>query len=266
MHKEARICPQEFEDRLRTFGQNPYGENLYRFSWGRTSFIKVGNVWRDAFGNERSEYRPRCQNNEMQCWTLMRWKPSEFYGSPESYYARTWDPVSKLYQTGEYPWRGRYEPLQPFMEKTYETGRNVVESVPAERIVDGKVVIEQVTVKYRTAPKLIIEHMELTHLLIDRIIPMIEAFQRLSSEEKQISQQFEENEQKRRELEENAAKFEDNLPVWINPVSFSNQGCRTSLLDRKMQAIQAQWNRMKVRGSFPDFQKGFQVGPAPRVN
>ncbi len=266
MHKESRICPQEFQDRLRVFGQNPYGENLYKFCWGRTSFILMGNIWRDTFGNERREYRPRCQNNEMQCWTLMRWKPSEFYGSPASYYAKTWDSVSKLFQTGEYPWRGRYELVQAFMEKTYEPGKDTVESVPAERMVDGKIVIEQVTVKYRTAPKLVIEHMELTHLLIDRIIPMIEAFQRLTLEEKQAAQEFEANEEKRREAEESSAKFEENLPVWINPVSYSGQGCRTSLLDKKMEKIQAQWNRMKIKDTLPNFQKGFQVGAAPRVN
>lgn len=266
MHKETRICPPEFQNRLRVFGRNPYGENLYKFSWGRTSFIKMGNVWRDRYGNERREYRPRCQNHEMQCWTLMRWKPPSFYGSPESYYRQTWDATSRLYNTGEYPWQGRYEPVQPFMEKKFGPKKPSLECVQAHRMVDGKEVIEDITIKVMLPGEMIVEHLELNHFLIDAIVPMIEALQRLSVEEQKAAREFEEAERARREAEENAECFKENLPVWINPVSFSNQGCRTSLLDRKMEQIQKQLNRLTVRGRAPQFAKGFAVGDRPRVN
>jgi len=235
LRKESRICPQEFQDRLRVFGQNPYGENLYKFAWGRTSFIRMGNIWRDAHGNERREYRPRCQNHEMQCWTLMRWKPPEFYGSPASYYRETWDPVSRLFITGEYPWRGRYEPEQPFMSR---------------ELVDGKMVVE---------------HMELNHFLIDRIIPMVMAFQRLSKREQEAAREYEKQEEKRKEVELIAEQMKENLPAWINPVSYTMQGCRTSIIDKKMEAIQSVWNKLTVRGKRPRFQRGFSTGNAPRM-
>jgi hypothetical protein len=235
MHKESRSCPKEFQDRLAVFGQNPYGENLYKFAWGRTSFIRMGNIWRDKYGNERREYRPRCQNHEMQCWTLMRWKPASFYGSPSSYYRETWDATFRLFITGEYPWKGRYEPEQPFMSR---------------ELVDGKMVVE---------------HLELNHYLIDRIIPMVMAFQRLSEREKQAAKKYEQEEEKRREVELIAEQMHENLPAFINPVSYSLQGCRTSVIDKKMEQIQKVWNRLTVRGRRPNFQRGFQVAPRPRL-
>jgi hypothetical protein len=234
MHKEARICPKEFEDRLRVFGRNPYGENVFKFAWGLTSFIRMGNIWRDKYGNERRAYRDRCQNHENQCWTLMRWKPASFYGSPATYYRETWDATSKLHITGEYPWRGRYEPIQSFMSK---------------EMVDGK---------------LVVEHLELNHFLIDRIIPMMEAFQRLSKNEQEAAAAYEKAELHRQEVELIAEQMHENLPAFINPVSYSLQGCRTSVIDKKMEAIQKQWNRLTVRGRRPRFQRGFQVAPAPQ--
>lgn len=213
---------------------NPYGEPLYKFAWGRTSFIRMGNLWRDRSGNERRGYRLRCQNHEMQCWTLMRWKPAAFYGSPETYYRNTWDEVSRLYITGEYPWRGRYEPLQPFMEKKFVGG------------------------------KLVVEHLELNHFLIDKLLPSLFAFQRLSKEEQRIAREMEKQQEHRRECEAIADQMTENLPVHYGPVSFSLQGCRTSVLDRKMEAIQKQLNRLTVRGRPPRFARGFQSGPRPR--
>lgn len=235
MHKETRICPKEFQDRLRVFGQNPHGENLFKFAWGRTCFLRMGNIWRDRHGNERRGYRDRCQNIEGQYWTLMRWKPPIFYGSPTTYYMNTWDPVSKLYMTGEYPWRGRYEPIQPLMERTF---------------VDGK---------------LVIEHLPLNHFLIDKLIPMLEAFQRLSKREQEAARLLNEEAERRRESNELAEKMMDAMPSYIGPVSYSMQGCRTSLLDKKMEAIQKQWNRLSVGGRRPNFSRGMQTGRVPKV-
>jgi len=101
--------------------------------------------------------------------------------------------------------------------------------------------------------------------LIDRIIPMMQAFQRLSTSEQEAARQFEQNEQKSREAEEVAEKMAEAMPAFINPVSFSLQGCRTSLLDKKMEQIQKVWNRLTVRGRRPNFQQGFQVASRPRL-
>jgi hypothetical protein len=37
------------------------------------------------------------------------------------------------------------------------------------------------------------------------------------------------------------------------------------LIDKKMEAIQRQWNRYSVGGKRPNFQRGLQQGNAPRV-
>jgi hypothetical protein len=50
----------------------------------------------------------------------------------------------------------------------------------------------------------------------------------------------------------------------MGPVSYGQQGCRTSLLDRKMHAIQQVWNRLS-KGGRPHFNKGLAVGDRPSV-
>jgi hypothetical protein len=164
------------------------------------------------------------------------WKPASFYGSPESYYLNTWDQASRLYATGEYPWRGRYEPVQPFMQHEYKNG------------------------------KLIIQHMELNHFLIDKLLPILLAFQKLTKEQQEAARRYEEEQERKREVAEIADRMADAMPAYLGPVSFSRQGIRTSLLDRKMQAIQKHWDRLFKGGKRPQFQKGFYQGSAPVLN
>ena len=167
------------------------------------------------------------------CWMIVKWFPPEHYGSPETYYANTFDSSTKLYFVGEYPWEGRYEIIQPLISKEF---------------IDGK---------------LVIEHFPLTHYLIDVILPMMEAHQRLTLEEQQAAKQLAAQMEKKKEMEDVADKFNEALPTYINPVSYSKQGCRTSLLDRKCHAIQQVWNRMASKGQELNLKKGIQQGASP---
>ena len=75
---------------------------------------------------------------------------------------------------------------------------------------------------------------------------------------------------KKEEHKKEVAKVEEilteNLPRWWGPVSYGAQGCRTSVLDRKMQQIQQVWDRMSKAGRRPVFNRGFALGtkPVPR--
>jgi hypothetical protein len=237
MHIERRRCPVEFQDRLtRAFGISRFGSPNFRMVWGQSNLIRLGNLWRDKFGNERRGYRETYQSHCMPCWVIQRWRAPEEYGTPALYYIQNWDPVSKLYTCGEYPWTGRYESLQPLFRHEFVNG------------------------------KMVIEHFELSHILIDKIIPMMIAAQRLSAQEREAAMQAIKAAETKKETDEITDRMMSNLPSYYGPVSFARQGCRTSLLDKKMEAIQRQWNRLSWRGKRPNFDRGLFQGtkPVPR--
>jgi hypothetical protein len=215
------------------FGRNPFGGPLFKVVWGQSEFFKMGNVWRDKYGTERRGYRQRYLCHGVACWNILRWKPAKQYGTPELWYAQTWDPVSKLFILGEYPWRGRYEVLYALNRREMVNGKLEIIAFP------------------------------LTHLLIDKLLPLMLAVQRMSEEEKRAAREMVREAELKKENEEVAERMMDALPAWYGPVSFSRQGCHTSLLDKKMAAIQAAWNRLSRNGQRPRFQKGLFQARAP---
>jgi hypothetical protein len=233
---ETRRTPPEFQDRLtRLFGKNEFGDPLFKIVWGQTQLIRMGNVWRDAFGNERVEYRDRYQCHGQPCWVIMRWKPPSDYGSPEIYYLTTHDSLTNLYITGEYPWRGRYEVVQPLVFR---------------EVIDGKMHVE---------------HLPLTHYLIDVLIPMMRQFQALSYEEQQAAKMACKAAEDARTTQEVSEAMMANMPSYWGPVSFARGGCKTSLLAKKEEQITAALNRVKVRGRQPVFRpSGVKVMNRPR--
>ncbi len=246
---ERRKCPPEFQERLtRMFGKNQFGDPRFKIVWGQSQFIRMGNQWIDKIGNKRIGYRQRFQVHGMPCWVIMRWQPPIKYGSPAMYYANTYmaaarheldgmsfDSAEGFYATGEYPWRGRYEIIQPLISK---------------EIVDKK---------------LVVTHFPLSHYLIDTLIPMMIAFERLSRIEQKLAKEVTKAAEEKAITESIADHMEENMPRWLGPVSYGGQGIRTSLLDRKMQQIQKVWDNMSRRGLRPVFNKGMAQGDRPPV-
>jgi hypothetical protein len=257
---ERRQCPPEFQDRLtRIFGKNQFGLPNFRIVWGQSEFLRMGNIWRDRWGNERRAYRDIYQCHGMPCWVIMRWKQPAHYGSPETYYQNTWDDFSKMHFLGEYPWRGRYEIVQPLMRQEMTEGKLITEWIPSLNPHTG--IIEHIPVRKRVGQELIIHHMELSHILIDKIIPLIMKVQALSSEELKAIRAANELAEHKKLVEETADIMCDALPSYFGPVSYNRQGCRTSLLDRKVEQIEKAWKR-ELAGK-TRFQRGFQVANQP---
>jgi hypothetical protein len=235
---ETKKCPAQFQERLtRMFGRNEFGDPNFKIVWGQSEFHRMGNVWRDVHGNERHGYRLRYLCHGMPCWVILRWKSPKHYGTPELFYLQTFDHATRMNILGEYPWRGRYEVMQPLIRKEFIGG------------------------------KLVIEHFPLSHVLIDKLIPLMIQAQKMTAAERQAAEQFMKEREEKAQTQEIEDRLMDSLPAWYGPVSYSRQGMHTSLLDRKMEAIQRQWNRLSRNGRPPVFQKGFHQGPAPaRVN
>lgn len=259
---ERRECPPEFQQRLtRMFGVNQFGDPHFKIVWGQSEYIRMGDIWRDKQGTERREYRDVYQCHGMPCWVLMRWKSPKHYGPPATYYANTWDNFSKMYILGEYPWRGRYEIVQPFYRQEYTEGKLVRDFVPM--LNPHTLVMETVPVQRRVGQKLIIHAMPLSHILIDAIIPLMLKVQSLSQQELQAIKEANRLAEHKKEVEAMADVMEANMPSFFGPVSYSRQGCRTSLLDRKMEAIEKAWKRELSKGR--RFVKGFQMGNRPHT-
>jgi hypothetical protein len=231
---EQRQCPPEFQNRVtRMFGTNVFGDPLFKVAWGQSEFHKVGNRWRDSHGTERCGYRQRYLCDGAPCWNILRWRSAEHYGTPELWYFQTWDEVSKTYALGEYPWRGRYDPLFALNRKEIINGELKVIPFP------------------------------LSHVIIDVMIPLILETQRMTQQELRAAQELIKRRQEQAENTEIADRMMNELPAFYGAVSFSRQGIKTSLLDRKMAQIQAYWNRLSRTGQRPRFQKGFFQGSEP---
>jgi hypothetical protein len=244
--RETRECPAEFQDRITAmFGVNQFDEPIFKIVWGQTELFRGGTQLKDG----RCVYVEKYKCHGMPCWNIMRWKQPAEYGSPDGYYLNTWmstgqkhffnnrglqtfDEPDGFYVTGEYPWTGRYEIVQPLMSR---------------ELVDGK---------------LVIEHMELSHLLIDYVIPLMLAFQDLSLAQRAAARELARQEEERKMTEEIADRLADAMPR-MNPVSYSNQGCRTALIDKKMEQIQRVWDRMCKAGRRPQFSRGLAQGDRP---
>src|SRR3974377_360449 len=95
--KRERIeVPEEFQQYLTDiFGVNQFGEPIMRIVWAQTELV-------DMISPDGSHYIPRYIGNGDPCWLVERWRPSELFGTPESYYRINADPISGLCMLGEY--------------------------------------------------------------------------------------------------------------------------------------------------------------------
>lgn len=100
---------------MKRFGDNPYGEALFRvvFSDSRTDLI--GGKWPDGI----CDYREARRYPFIHAWVLEKWQsPEEYAGTREYYERQQLDAPSGLFTCGPYPARGEYAycytfPFQP---------------------------------------------------------------------------------------------------------------------------------------------------------
>lgn len=126
-----REVPSFVADILSKFGQNPYGENIYRLVWSESVFETIGGMWEERanplLGNkivrrgkmlmdsnpviakhpcykQVSKY-PDWKGKEGR-WVLEKWLPCSF--SRDMWEWKFFDPASGLYLSGPYPEHGEY--------------------------------------------------------------------------------------------------------------------------------------------------------------
>ena len=224
---ERNLCPEEFQARIREAGGlNRYDEANFKIVWGQTETFRAGGVWEAPGESAFTGYRDLLLGMGERCWLLLQWQPPEKYGTPESYYVRNYDPETNLQTLGEYPYSGRYEIVQSFVWKGLVNG------------------------------KLVVEHMPLSSLLIDLVVPIMREAQAVSM--LRIRELARERREKQQLEQVNA--IEDSIrnatPEWISR-SAARLSCNSSV-QKKAEQIEQHWKRavtiLRERG------KGLSVG------
>jgi hypothetical protein len=131
------------------------------------------------------------------------------------YYVQNYDQDSGLQTLGEYPYSGRYQMLYNLRWCEMQNGKMLFEAMP------------------------------LNSYLLDTIIPIILQAREISWEKtKAVMLDL-----KEREDQADIDMIEDvmrtsALPFKGNAVSYQKQGCRTALVDKKIESMTRSWNQM----------------------
>jgi hypothetical protein len=202
-----RQCPPEFQDAFtRQGGTNQYGEPIFKLVWGPDELARSGGYWaRDGFVG----YRDFQIAGPDPCWVLMMWKPAESFGSDVRWYYHHQDEATGLQELGAYPYHGQY------------------------------VVIQQLIHRERVDGVMTAEILEVSSLLVDVLLPAVQFWQALNEEEKlaaiRLGMELEENEV----LDEMMDAKADCAPAWRGATaSYTNQGCRTSVIAKKVEVME----------------------------
>jgi hypothetical protein len=217
---ENYICPEEFQQRLTEIGGiNPYDEPNFLLVWSQggdeKGLYRGGGSW-DVEGMPSFRgYRDLLIGGGTPSWALLQWHPAIHYGTPESYYVMNYDAETGLQDLGEYPYSGRYQLLYNLRWSE------------------------------RRGSKLYFEAMPLNTFLLETVIPIITQARDINWEKTKAALL----DQKEKEDKADVSMIEDvmhdnKVPFGGNPVSYTRQGCRTSLIDKKIEQMTRNMNKI----------------------
>lgn len=218
-------CPEWINEKLREIGGvNRYDENLFIIRWGQGGEpecrYRAGGYWNVDGLPSVHGYRDLLVSGGTGSWMLMQWEDALHYGTPELFYIQNYDEESGYQTLGEYPYSGKYKLLYNLC------WRGMVEG------------------------KMIVEMMPLNSFILDTVVPIITAAKDISWEKtKAVMQDLKEKEDKADiDMIEDVMRS-SSLAFKGNAVSYQKQGCRTSLVDKKIEAMQRNWNKMMTNAS-----------------
>jgi hypothetical protein len=222
---QINILPEEFQERLTEIGGvNRYDEPNFILVWsqggGPNSMYRAGGAWNVDGLPSFQGYRDLLVGGGVPCWALLQWHDAAEYGTPEMYYVQNLDYDTQLQTLGEFPYSGRYQMLYN-LRWTERRGNEMY-----------------------------FEAMPLNSYLLETVVPIIMAAKDISWEKTKAALL----DIKEREDARDLAQIEDvmranALPFGGSPVSYGKQGCRTSLVDKKIEQMQRHWNTIMKRTS-----------------
>lgn len=214
------VCPEEFQSRLTEIGGiNTYDEPNFRLVWSQGgdehALYRAGGAWEVEGMPSYKGYRDLLKGGGTPSWALLQYHPAIQYGTPESYYVMNHDHDTGMQDLGEYPYSGRYE------------------------------VLYNLRWSERRGNRLVFEAMPLNTFLLETVVPIITQARDISWEKTKAAML----DQKEKDDQADINMIEDvmhgsKVPFGGNPVSYGKQGCRTSLIDKKIEAMTRSWNQI----------------------
>lgn len=219
---EQYECPQDFKDRLNEVGGfNRYGGENFKVVWGQggedACYYRAGGAWHIEGLPSFVGYRDLLIGSGVGAWNLLQWHPPEHYGSPELWYFQNHDPETGLSTLAEFPYMGRYELLYS-LRYTEKRGN-----------------------------ALHFEYMPLSSFLISTVVPIILAAKDVSYAETKAVLLDQKTKDDTADVDNIESIMQASaLPFKGAPVSYSKQGCRTSLVDKKITEMTRHWNKIQT--------------------
>lgn len=204
MYREA---PAWFQDRLTsTGGTNPYGDPIFKLVWSQSERMTVGGYFaKDGF----TGYREMPAYGPDPAWCIVMWEPAPCYGTPWRWYSAHKDEATGLQELGAYPVNGRHRLIQKLVHR---------------ELINGVMVTLR---------------MEPNPLIVDLMVPAIKLWQRLSLETKKAALELEVELEEKRQQKVLKDAYDDSRVPWRGAsASYTNQGCRTSLIAKKIDLMQ----------------------------
>lgn len=212
-------CPEWFQERLTDVGGlNRYDKPNFIVRWGQGGeeecLYRSGGAWHVEGQPSYKGYRDLLVGGGTPSWCLMQWDDAIHYGTPESYYVRNFDEETGLQDLGEYPYQGKYKVLYNMCWRDMSQGKMRIEPMP------------------------------LNSYILDTIVPIILQARDISWEKTKAAMKDLKEKEDKADMDMIEDCMRDASLAFKGPVSYARQGCRTSIIDRKIEEMTRNWNKM----------------------
>lgn len=212
-------CPEWFQDKLTEIGGvNKYDEPNFIVRWGqggeKECTYRSGGAWHVEGQPSFKGYRDLLVGGGTPSWILMQWEDATVYGTPESYYVGNYDEETGMQDLGEYPYSGRYRMLYNMCWRDMSSGKMKIEAMP------------------------------LNSFILDTVVPIILEARDISYEKTMAAMKAIKEKEDAADTNMIEDAMRDAKLAFKGPVSYARQGCRTHLIDKKVEQMSRHWNQM----------------------
>lgn len=212
-------CPEWFQEKLiEVGGVNRYDEPNFIVRWGQGGeegcMYRSGGAWHVPGQPSFKGYRDLLIGGGTPAWCLLQWEDATVYGTPESYYVANYDEETGMQDLGEYPYKGKYKLLYNMCWRDFSQGSMKVEAMP------------------------------LNSYILDTIVPIIMEARDISWERTKATLKDLKEKEDQADMNRIEDAMRDASLAFKGPVSYARQGCRTSIIDKKVEEMSRNWNKM----------------------
>jgi len=216
---EQYQCPEWFQEKLTEIGGvNRYDEPNFIVVWGQggdpRGLYRSGGAWHVEGLPSYKGYRDLLVGGGTPSWCLMQWQDGLHWGTPEMWYVQNYDLETGLQDLGEYPYYGRYQLLYNMCWRDMKNGRMEIEAMP------------------------------LNSFVLNLVVPIILQAKDISWEKTKVALQDQKEKEDKAYTDRIEDAIRDSSLAFKGPVSYARQGCRTSIIDKKVEQMTKQWNKM----------------------